>query len=58
MKIGNLDFTLVPHGTGRRMRILGRPYGLETIVTEEDLQALARYLEREADKFPNRKEKV
>ncbi len=56
MKIGNLDFSLVPDRTGLRLRILGRPYGLETIVTEDDLRALARYLEREADKFPNRKE--
>ncbi len=58
MKIGDLDFSLVPHRTDLRLRILGRPYGQETIVTADEVYALIRYLEREAEKFPNRKEKV
>ncbi len=55
MKIGNLDFSLVPDRTGLRLRILGRPYGLETIVTEDDLRGLAALCVRETEKLSNRK---
>ncbi len=50
MKIGNLDFRLVPDRTGLRLRILGRPYGQETIVTADEVRALAAYFHHTADK--------
>ncbi len=45
MKVGNLDFSLVPDRTGLRLRILGRPYGQETIVTADEVRALAAYFQ-------------
>ena len=47
MKIGNLDIEVITtQGNGLRLRIQGRPYGLETDASPDEVRSLAAYLER------------
>ncbi|MDA2910417.1 hypothetical protein MYX04_05755 [Nitrospiraceae bacterium AH_259_D15_M11_P09] len=60
MKVGDLDIELVTQGKDLRLRIRGRPFGLETLASTADLLSLSRYLVREVEKFPtmNTKEDI
>ncbi len=58
MKVGDWNVEVVPQGQVLRLWIQARPYGHETVVTKEEVRALAAYLVREADKLPNRREET
>ncbi len=58
MKVGNLDIEVITQGDGLRLRILGRPYGLETLVSAEDVLDLSAYLSREIEKFLKTREGI
>ncbi len=57
MKVGDIDLMVIPHSTGLRLLIHTRLQNYETVpVSADTLRELARYLETEVDRFPNRKE--
>ncbi len=51
--IGSLMIEVVRDGKRPLLRILGRPHGLHSDVTKEELLRLSRYLADEAEKLPN-----
>lgn len=55
LTIGNLTFEVLPGKAGPMLTVRGGIYGVESNVTEKELRALSRYLEREADKLTNTK---
>ncbi len=57
MQIGDIDVAVIRRGAGLRLLIHTRLQNYETVpVTADQVRDLGRYLESEADKFPNRKE--
>ena len=54
--VGSLMVELITTGKVPLLRILGRPHGLHTEATEEELLALAAYLERGIAKRRNENE--
>jgi len=55
MDIGSLTVEVVTDSKGRRLRVQGRVYGVETDVTREDLERLSRYCAAEAQKLRDEK---
>lgn len=55
MEVGNLTFEVLPGKTGQTLTVRGGIYALESNVTPDELRALARSLEREAEKLTNTK---
>ncbi len=55
--IRSLSFDIVTTGKIPLLRILGRPHGLHTDATEEELLGLAAYLERAVDKWRDQNER-
>ena len=51
LDVGHLQFEVIPSAKKLLLRIIGRPFGVETDVTTQELLALARYLEGEARKL-------
>ena len=57
MKVGDWNVEVVPQGQVLRLRILGRPYGLETLAGEAEVLSLTHYLVREVEKLTTMKTK-
>lgn len=55
MKVGDLDVEVITQGQVLRLRIQGRPFGLETLASTADLLSLSRYLAHEVEQFRNTK---
>ncbi len=56
-KVGSMMVELITNGKTLRLKVHGRPYSYDTLVTEEELLALSAYLEREVVKLQDRKER-
>ncbi len=57
MQIGDIDVAVIRRGASPRLVIHTRLQNYETVpLTTDQVRDLGRYLESEADKFPNRKE--
>jgi len=49
MKVGDLEIEVVRNPDGPKLRVQGRPYGVETAASGDELRALAGYLATEAN---------
>lgn len=49
MRIGDLDIEVTTDGKAQRLRVEGRPFGVQTDVTADDLARLAHYLSVQAE---------
>ncbi len=58
MKVGDWNVEVVPQGQSLRLKVAGRTYGLETLVSAEDLLDLSAYLSREIEKVLKTREGI